>query len=157
MSNDCPRCGHKIPNDESPGAYPGALSRTDDETEICSACGTHEAFEAMIDGVSPQLFWPVTYNREFALSATRPHPQNQDGVVHLAYFNFEHDVSFVWNGVYPYISVCPNGYGEPEADRIPLDLESIDHRNKGWGSLTSLYDLQAHMRMVCERYLANKE
>lgn len=41
----CPRCGHFIPNDDSPGAYPGALSRRDNMTEICSDCGTAEAFE----------------------------------------------------------------------------------------------------------------
>lgn len=40
---DCPRCGHCIPNDEEPGAHPGAASRVDDETEICSACGLDEA------------------------------------------------------------------------------------------------------------------
>ena len=39
----CPRCSGWIPTNEHPGAYPGALSRLDDETEICSACGTDEA------------------------------------------------------------------------------------------------------------------
>lgn len=41
----CPRCGHFIPTDENPGAYPGALSRTDNYTEVCSACGSREAME----------------------------------------------------------------------------------------------------------------
>lgn len=40
----CPRCGHFLPNDMTPGAYPGALSRWDNETEICSRCGQQEAF-----------------------------------------------------------------------------------------------------------------
>lgn len=40
----CPRCTHFIPNDETPGAFPGAISRLDDKTEICSACGVCEAF-----------------------------------------------------------------------------------------------------------------
>ena len=39
----CPRCGHAIPNDRYPGQYPGALSRYDNATEICSACGVKEA------------------------------------------------------------------------------------------------------------------
>lgn len=39
----CPRCGGCIPNNAQPGAYPGALSRYDNETEICSSCGTDEA------------------------------------------------------------------------------------------------------------------
>lgn len=38
----CPRCGHQIPNDATPGAYPGAMSRFDSNITICSACGTHE-------------------------------------------------------------------------------------------------------------------
>lgn len=39
----CPRCTHFIPNDMTPGAYPGAISRVDNKTEICSECGTVEA------------------------------------------------------------------------------------------------------------------
>jgi len=39
----CPSCGGYIPNNETPGAYSGALSRKDNKTEICSACGTAEA------------------------------------------------------------------------------------------------------------------
>jgi hypothetical protein len=39
----CPNCNGFIPNNEMPGAYPGALSRRDNETEICSACGEIEA------------------------------------------------------------------------------------------------------------------
>lgn len=35
----CPRCGGCVPNGSAPGAYPGALSRWDNETYICSACG----------------------------------------------------------------------------------------------------------------------
>lgn len=41
----CPICSGFIPNNETPGAYPGALSRRDNATEICSACGTEEALE----------------------------------------------------------------------------------------------------------------
>ena len=40
----CPRCEGFIPNNETPGAYPGAISRLDNKTEICSACGVSEAF-----------------------------------------------------------------------------------------------------------------
>ena len=41
----CPRCGGDIPNAVYKGQYPGALSRTDNETEICSDCGSLEAME----------------------------------------------------------------------------------------------------------------
>lgn len=46
----CPRCQGYIPNNEWPGAYPGALSRLDNKTEICSACGTDEAMEDYFEG-----------------------------------------------------------------------------------------------------------
>lgn len=41
----CPACGGYIPNNLTPGAYIGALSRRDNKTEICSDCGTREALE----------------------------------------------------------------------------------------------------------------
>jgi hypothetical protein len=40
----CPRCMGYIPNNVTPSAYCGALSRLDNETEICSDCGTEEAW-----------------------------------------------------------------------------------------------------------------
>jgi RNA polymerase subunit RPABC4/transcription elongation factor Spt4 len=60
MSTDvCPRCRGFIPNDVTPGAFPGALSRTDNETEICSECGTFEAIEQWFlpTGLMPQEQW----------------------------------------------------------------------------------------------------
>lgn len=39
----CPSCGGPIPSAEHAGEYPGALSRIDNVTEICSACGLQEA------------------------------------------------------------------------------------------------------------------
>ena len=43
----CPRCTvNYIPNNEEPGAYPGALSRVDNETYICSDCGVEEGLDA---------------------------------------------------------------------------------------------------------------
>lgn len=50
MPNTCPRCGGGIPNSQTPGAYPGALSRTDNTTEICSDCGVSEALENTFAG-----------------------------------------------------------------------------------------------------------
>ena len=46
----CPICDGYIPNDERPGAYPGAISRYDNHTEVCSACGTTEGVGMMILG-----------------------------------------------------------------------------------------------------------
>jgi RNA polymerase subunit RPABC4/transcription elongation factor Spt4 len=68
----CPRCQGPVPSAEHIGEYPGALSRTDNETEVCSACGTDEAFEnafgreTEMDGLpvrvhtcTPQHRWPI--------------------------------------------------------------------------------------------------
>lgn len=43
FAGPCPRCGGGVPNSVNPGAYPGALSRYDNKTYICSSCGTEEA------------------------------------------------------------------------------------------------------------------
>lgn len=51
----CPRCEGYIPTNATPGLYPGALSRTDNETYICSACGEEEALVAL----APQELWSV--------------------------------------------------------------------------------------------------
>lgn len=58
----CPRCvTHDwIPNNNQPGEYPGALSRADNKTEICSACGEDEAMkDAFEGGCEPVEAWPV--------------------------------------------------------------------------------------------------
>ncbi len=44
----CPICYNYIPNNQTPGAYPGALARYDNQTEICSDCGTTEALVGMM-------------------------------------------------------------------------------------------------------------
>lgn len=54
----CPRCTGLIPNNESPGAYPGALSRVAD-VEICSACGADEAMSVIRDGLVAPYDWPM--------------------------------------------------------------------------------------------------
>ena len=53
----CPRCGGHIPNNEHPGAYPGALSRTDNKTEICSDCGSMEAIDQLMFGFTTKEDW----------------------------------------------------------------------------------------------------
>jgi hypothetical protein len=52
----CPRCNEN----NLPLGYPGALSRVDNETEICSPCGQDEGFRDFFDNKLPQLNeWPV--------------------------------------------------------------------------------------------------
>ena len=43
MEHKCPTCSGFIPNNERIGEYSGAISRIDNKTEVCSACGTNEA------------------------------------------------------------------------------------------------------------------
>lgn len=47
----CPRCtDNLIPNNWHPGKYPGAISRADNKTEVCSDCGVDEALELWTTG-----------------------------------------------------------------------------------------------------------
>lgn len=56
----CPRCLGGIPNNEQRGAYIGALSRSDNKTEICSDCGTEEAMvDFMQLPISGPDQWPI--------------------------------------------------------------------------------------------------
>jgi len=55
----CPRCGGDVPNSEFVGQYPGALSRTDNDTEVCSQCGTDEAIQAFNGTLIGQDKWPI--------------------------------------------------------------------------------------------------
>lgn len=53
----CPICYNYIPNNQTPGAYPGAIARYDNETEICSDCGTSEALAGMMAGPEAIAEW----------------------------------------------------------------------------------------------------
>jgi len=57
----CPRCGDPIPNAAYRGQYAGAISRTDDMTEVCSGCGVDEALSRIVEKGSliSQDHWPV--------------------------------------------------------------------------------------------------
>lgn len=54
----CPRCRGFIPSNDTPGAYPGALSRADNATEVCSPCGMEEAILLL----APKDTWPVFFH-----------------------------------------------------------------------------------------------
>ena len=57
----CPRCTlNLIPTNDAPGAYPGAMSRADNETEICSFCGYDEAIKQFFGSdLQPKDSWPI--------------------------------------------------------------------------------------------------
>lgn len=54
----CPRCKGPIPKAGREGDYPGAISRVDNSTEVCSACGTDEAIGR---GPVPMSQWPIEH------------------------------------------------------------------------------------------------
>lgn len=68
VPNICPRCQSDwIPNNAQPGAYPGAISRADNKTEICSACGEDEAMKDFFAGGCETVEqWPA--RREYEIS-----------------------------------------------------------------------------------------
>ena len=63
----CPICSGPIPNEKHRGKYPGALSRWDNKSEICSACGTAEALSPMIDARALDLMMEAREENDFAL------------------------------------------------------------------------------------------
>jgi hypothetical protein len=57
----CPRCRGGIPSDLHRGEYPGALSRFDNKTYVCSSCGMNEAMWQFSTGLPlPDLDKPVS-------------------------------------------------------------------------------------------------
>lgn len=61
----CPRCGEPVPSRENQGQYPGALSRVDNKTHICSQCGQDEAlYQLATGGKLPPLDQPARLNEE---------------------------------------------------------------------------------------------
>ncbi len=63
MSDKCPICREMIPNNITPGAYPGALSRFDNHTEVCSLCGSVEAMIGMLG--TPDAMKKIQVSRAF--------------------------------------------------------------------------------------------
>ena len=61
----CPRCAlNLIPTNDAPGLYPGALSRADNKTEICSFCGYDEAVRQFFNhDLQPKETWPLSTNQ----------------------------------------------------------------------------------------------
>ena len=73
--------------------------------------------------------------------------QNEDGVPHLAYFNKEFNLSFVWSGqVGEPIDICPGGYGEPAVHQILMDTGQALKE-------ASIHDWLAWFRGVCEEWI----
>lgn len=76
--NTCPRCLGGVPNEEMRGQYPGALSRTDNLTEVCSNCGTMEAIEQMGGVLYRQADWPLAGGPTRSLQDILSDPEDPD-------------------------------------------------------------------------------
>ena len=74
----CPRCLGGVPNEEMRGQYPGALSRTDNLTEVCSNCGTMEAIEQMGGVLYRQADWPLAGGPTRSLQDILSDPEDPD-------------------------------------------------------------------------------
>lgn len=71
----CPRCSGDVPNTLHRGEYVGALSRTDNETIVCSECGQQEAFEQFFSeshSPMPQYDWDAAIEHSSAILNNRP-------------------------------------------------------------------------------------
>ena len=60
------------------GQYPGALSRTDNLTEVCSNCGTMEAIEQMGGTLYSQADWPLAGGPTRSLQDILSDPEDPD-------------------------------------------------------------------------------
>ena len=61
----CPRCGEPVPSRENCGQYPGARSRVDNKTFICSQCGAEEAlYQYAVSSELPPLNQPARIKEE---------------------------------------------------------------------------------------------
>lgn len=70
---------------------------------------------------------------------------NADGKPHLTYFDTEHNISFVWSGVYGEdIQVCPGGYGEPARWYQPTEYLHIQG--------IALVDRLEYFKTRCEQW-----
>ena len=74
----CPRCLGGVPNEEMRGQYPGALSRTDNLTEVCSNCGTMEAIEQIGGTLYRQADWPLAGGPTRSLQDILSDPEDPD-------------------------------------------------------------------------------
>lgn len=71
--NVCPMCSEGIPSNEHRGEYPGAISRTDNVTEICSSCGELEAivqFGKKMSLEEVRKLWYIEYLQSLADAST---------------------------------------------------------------------------------------
>lgn len=75
-------------------------------------------------------------------------PQNSDGTPHFTYFDYDSQLSFVWDGLSPWIEVSLGGYGEPALDRISTQVSELNV-DTSFGWLTWFKD-------TCDAYITIK-
>ena len=77
-------------------------------------------------------------------------PQNADDHGHFAYYDKEHEVSFVWAGKPDeMIEVCPGGYAEPVQD-------TIDPREYHGSVAATAADWMVWFKAVAQTYIMRR-
>ncbi len=76
--------------------------------------------------------------------------QDADGTPHMTYYDFDHAMSFAWDGLSNTVQVMQGGYGEPVVDTFEV--------NEMPCALRFDYNFQAAQflswfRIACEQYL----
>jgi len=65
----CPICDGAVPSEEHKGQFPGALSRFDNNEEVCSLCGMAEAMTPFFSPEGRELMVVGLQNDDFELWA----------------------------------------------------------------------------------------
>jgi hypothetical protein len=66
MDTTCRRCGHHVPNDQFPGEYPGALSRTEGpDVTVCGPCGNDEGVKQRSGVLEARDEWPIVVDQKW--------------------------------------------------------------------------------------------
>ena len=65
----CPICDGAVPTEEYKGQFPGALSRFDNNEEVCSLCGMAEAMTPFFSPEGRELMVVGLQNDDFELWA----------------------------------------------------------------------------------------
>lgn len=81
----CPRCRGYIPSNAQPGLYPGALSRADNVTEVCSECGVEEALVLL----APRDAWPIQTNYVNGVLTAAAFLRDKERITSLSIFEDE--------------------------------------------------------------------
>ena len=74
--------------------------------------------------------------------------QDEDGTPHFTYFDYQTQLSFIWDGSQDRIQVAHGGYGEPVIDTITVMMPPI--------SLLPSTDWLSWFQSICDLYVVTR-